>query len=214
MTQNAKGLKASVEGSIQSALHAKQSAVRAGWGVFSLVGVAILREGFETVLFISAKFQQGIFPAIGAAFGMLSAVAIGMMMFKMGIRLNLRKFFLVMGIALLLIVAGLVVTALGHFDTAMQMLAGLDRKSADLCFYYERFAKPMNRSCILGPMVWNLSTVMPDTQFPGIVLSALMGYVQRLYLVQGVSYVLFLGTIGGLYFRSLSPIVPSKIGSF
>lgn len=199
MTRNAKTLKSTVEGSVNSVLQNAQ----AGWGVFSLVLFAVLREGFETVLFITAKFQQGVMPAIGALLGLGTAIGIGTLMFKWGIRLNLKKFFLVMGVLLLLIVAGLVVTALGHFDTAINALASLDRKSASLCVFYERFAKPMNRACILGPMVWNFSAFLPDDQFPGIIFSALLGYTQRLFALQAVGYVTFLGAIGTLYFKSL-----------
>jgi high-affinity iron transporter len=208
MTQNAKGLKATVEGSIGQAL---QTQARAGWGIFALVFFAVLREGFETVLFVAAKFQQGVIPAIGAFLGLGTAVAIGVMFFRLGIRLNLRKFFLVMGMLLLFIVAGLVVTALGHFDTAVNTLAGLDRKSANLCLFYERFAKPMNRSCILGPIVWNFTSVLPDDKFPGILLSALFGYSQRLFSLQAVTYVGFLLTIGTLYIKSLGISFPKLL---
>jgi high-affinity iron transporter len=201
MTHNAKNLKSTVERSISSAL----DQTKAGWRIFALVFFAVLREGFETVLFIASKFQQGIFPAIGAFLGLMGAMVIGLMFFKLGIRLNLRKFFMVMGFFLLLIVSGLVITALDHFDTVIATLAGLDRKSADLCFFYERFAKPLNRSCILGPMVWNFSMVLPDDQFPGMIFNTLAGYKQRLFTVQAVAYVTFLGTIGTLYFKSFYP---------
>ncbi len=207
MTQNAKSLKGTVEGAIGNAL----SQTQAGWGIFSLVFFAILREGFETVLFIAAKFQQGIAPAIGAALGIVSAAAIGTAIFKFGMRLNIRKFFLYMGVFLLLIVSGLVVTALGHFDTAVNTFAGLDRKSADACIFYEHFASPMNRSCILGPTVWNLSKILPDDRFPGLVFSTLFGYTQKLFVVQAIAYVAFLGTIGTLYFKSLNQPVSRVI---
>ncbi|MCY7278422.1 MAG: hypothetical protein LH702_32975, partial [Phormidesmis sp. CAN_BIN44] len=113
-------------------------------------------------------------------------------------------FFMVMGALLLLIVSGLVVTSLGHFDTAVQTLSQLDRKSAGLCFFQERFAKPQDRDCILGPMVWNFSKVLPDDRFPGVIFNALFGYTQRLYLVQAIGYGVFLITIGGVYFQSLA----------
>lgn len=200
MTQNARTLKTDVEG----AIHAALNQAKAGWGVFALIFFAVIREGFETVLFISAKFQQGLVPALGALAGLAGAVAIGVMLFKLGIRLNLRKFFMVMGVLLLLIVAGLVVTALGHFDVALNALASLDRKSAALCFFQERFVKAENRSCILGPMVWNFSKVLPDDKFPGLILSALFGYTQRLFMVQGVTYGVFLIAVGGIYFQSVT----------
>ncbi|MBW4539318.1 MAG: FTR1 family iron permease [Myxacorys chilensis ATA2-1-KO14] len=201
MTKHARSLKQEVEGAIGSALSRN---ARAGWGIFGLIFFAVLREGFETVLFIVGKFQQGLIPAIGALSGIAASAGIGVLLFKWGIKLNLRKFFLVMGVLLLLIVSGLVVTALGHFDTALSTVAQLDRKSQSLCFFYERFAKPQDRDCILGPMVWNFAKVLPDDRFPGAILSALFGYTQRLYAVQAVAYVVFLATIGSIYFQTLS----------
>ena len=83
----------------------------------------------------------------------------------------------------------------------MQTLSGLDRKSEALCFYYERFTK--NPSCILGPLVWNTSKVLPEQQFPGVILHTLFGYEDKLYQVQAVSYVVFLVVVGGVYLKSL-----------
>jgi len=198
MTQQARFLKTTVEGTVAAAL--KQNA-SAGWGVFTLVFIAVLREGFETVLFIAANFQQRLVPAFGALLGLAVAAGIGVLLFKWGIKINIRSFFQIMGVLLLLIVAGLAVTALSHFDVAIASLAQMDRSSEALCFYYERFTR--NPACILGPRVWDTSKVLPDEQFPGIVLKALFGYSERLYLVQAVSYVVFLVAIGSLYFRSL-----------
>ncbi|MBD3881123.1 FTR1 family iron permease [Phormidium tenue FACHB-886] len=197
MTQQARSMKSQVEGSVAAALKSG-----GGWGIFMLIFIAVLREGFETVVFIAAKFNEGLLPAIGALAGLGIAVAIGVLLFKWGVKLNLKQFFQVMGVLLLLVIAGLVVTALGHFDTVMQTLASQDRASESLCFYYERFTR--NPSCILGPAVWDLSKVLPDDRFPGLLLSALFGYTQKLYQVQAIAYVLFLLTIGAIYFQSLA----------
>ena len=199
MTQQARFMKAQVEGAVTSVM---KQGTSAGWGIFSLVFIAILREGFETVLFIFARFQDGLIPALGAFAGIAVATGIGFSLFKWGIKINIRRFFQVMGVLLLLIVAGLVVSALGHFDSAAHTLAQMDRKSQDLCFFYERFAK--NPSCILGPRVWDTAKILPEDKFPGLLLSAMFGYTQNLYLVQAVGYVAFLVTIGGIYFRSLT----------
>jgi len=199
MTQQARFMKAQVEGAFTSAM---QQGTSAGWGVFSLVFIAVLREGFETVLFIFAKFQEGLIPALGAFAGIAVSTGIGFALFKWGIKINIRRFFQVMGILLLLIVAGLVVSALGHFDSAVKTLAQMDRKSQDLCFFYERFVK--NPSCILGPRVWNTAKILPENKFPGLIFSAMFGYTENLFLVQAVAYVAFLATIGGTYFRSLT----------
>jgi high-affinity iron transporter len=198
MTQQARSLKGEIEGNVTSAI---QQGTKAGWGVFSLIFIAVLREGFETVVFIIAKFQQGLVPALGAISGIAMATGIGVLLFKWGVKINIRRFFQVMGVFLLLIVAGLVSGALAHFDQAAAALAHMNRQSESWCIYYEHFAK--NPSCILGPMVWNTSRVLPDDQFPGLVLKALFGYREKLYLVQAVAYLLFLFTIGSVYFNSL-----------
>ena len=198
MTKQARFMKAQVEGAIEQAM-----TTNAGWGVFTLVFFAIVREGFEAVLFIVAKFQQGIAPSLGAVAGVLLSAVIGGLMFKWGVKINIRRFFQVMGIFLLLIIAGLVVTSLGKFDTAIANLAASDRQSAALCSFHERFVKV--HSCNLGGIVWNTTKIMPEDQFPGLLLSALFGYTDKLYLVPAIAYVGFLGSIGSIYFRSLNP---------
>jgi high-affinity iron transporter len=206
MTRQARFLKTEVEGTVKAALENNK---RAGWGVFTLILIAVLREGFETVVFIAANFQAGLIPAFGAVAGLAGAVGIGVLLFKWGVKINIGVFFQVMGVLLLLIVAGLVVSALKHFDEAVASLSQIDRQSQALCFYYERFTK--DPACILGPRVWDTSKILPDRKFPGIVLKALFGYRQKLYLVQAVAYVAFLITVGGLYFRSLGGGVSSKV---
>jgi len=94
-----------------------------------------------------------------------------------------------------------VVSTLGLFDSAVNILSQANRESAGMCFYYERFAKV--HSCILGPMLWNTSKVLPEEKFPGLLLSALFGYTDKLYVVQALSYFGFLITVGGIYFQSL-----------
>lgn len=163
--------------------------------------VAVVREGFETVLFVTANFQQGLIPAIGAIAGIIVAAIIGVLLFKLGVKINIRQFFQVMGVLLVLIVAGLVATALLKFDRATAALSISNPASESLCFYYDRFAEI--HSCILGPMVWNTSHILPDREFPGVVLKSLFGYREHLYLMQAIGYVVFILTVGGLYFRSL-----------
>jgi high-affinity iron transporter len=209
MTKHAKTLKQEVEGAVDNAVHAQ---AKNGWRIFGLVFFAIMREGFETVLFIASKLQQGVFPALGAVGGVVAATIIGMLVFKWGVQLNIRRFFAIMGVLLLLIIGGLVVTSLARFDQAVGALASSSRESQSMCFFYERFAKPADKDCILGPMVWNLSKIMPEEAFPGVVFNTLFGYVQRLYLVQAIGYVFFLMTVGSLYLQPtwLKNLTPTK----
>ncbi|MEG4970360.1 FTR1 family protein [Microcoleus sp. B6-A1] len=207
MTQQARFLKAEVEGAVTAALTEN---THAGWGVFGLIFIAVLREGFETVIFVSAQFQQGLTPALGALGGLTGAAIIGALLFKWGVKIDIRLFFKFMGILLLLIVAGLAVSALKHFDQAAGILSQMNSQYAAICFYSDRLA-PVH-SCILGPMVWNAAEILPDRQFPGVILKALFGYRDRLYLVQAAAYTIFLATIGGLYFQKLGskPTLPKQ----
>ena len=207
MTQQARFLKAEVEGAVTAALTENTNA---GWGVFGLIFIAVLREGFETVIFISAQFQEGLTPALGALAGLTGAAIIGALLFKWGVKIDIRLFFKFMGILLLLIVAGLAVSALKHFDAAAAILSQTDSKYAGICVFYDRTAQL--HSCILGPMVWNAAGVLPDREFPGVILKALLGYRDRIYLLQAVGYTIFLLTVGNLYFQKLGgkSNVPNK----
>lgn len=202
MSQQAKTMKAQVEGAVNTALEQNSYA---GWGVFSLIAIAVIREGVETVLFITANFQQGVVATIGAFTGLVGAVIVGALLFKWGVKINIRQFFQFMGVFLVLIVAGLVISALRKFDAAIAAIALANDASQSLCFYYQESA-PIH-SCILGPMVWNTSDILPDSQFPGVILKALFGYRQNLYVVQAVGYLIFLLTVGSLYFRSITTTV-------
>jgi high-affinity iron transporter len=66
MAKHAKTMKQEVENAVDNAVQAQ---AKNGWRIFGLVFFAIMREGFETVLFIASKVQQGIFPALGAVGG-------------------------------------------------------------------------------------------------------------------------------------------------
>ena len=191
MTRQAKSLKGEVEGAISSALNNDN----AGKAVFILIFIAVVREGFETVLFILAKFQQDwTLPAVGAVAGLVLASLMGIALFSLGVKINIRLFFQVMGVFLLLIVGGLVMGALKHFDATLIILNRLTL--SQLCLFH-------NGSCILGVKIWDGANILPDQQFPGIVLKALFGYRQTLYLGQIVGYFSFLSLVGIAYFQSL-----------
>lgn len=86
-----------------------------------------------------------------------------------------------MGIFLLFIVAGLVLSALAHLDIALMRLAEI-QPSASLCF---NFSAPQS-SCILDRCFGDTSRWLPERQFPGILLHTLLGYEDQIYLVQAI----------------------------
>lgn len=191
MSKQAKSLKGEIEGTITAVLDHENS----GQAVLLLIFVAVVREGFETVLFILAKFQQHwTLPALGAVAGLSLAAIMGIALFALGVRINIRLFFQIMGIFLLLIVGGLVVGALQHFDVALRLISQLSTHN---------WCVGINDSCILGTQVWDGSNILPDQKFPGILLKTLFGYRQTLYLGQIVVYLAFLLIVSTAYLHSL-----------
>ncbi|AFY37872.1 iron permease FTR1 [[Leptolyngbya] sp. PCC 7376] len=201
MTRQAKSLKSDMEGAIQAALAETGTA---GWAVFWVIFIAVLREGFETVVFIVAQFQSGwLMPGLGAIGGLSVATIMGFALFALGVRINISAFFQIMGVFLLLIIAGLVVGVLKHVDVGLAAFAHIQTQYQALCI------SPAP-SCVLGIQVWDGSSFLPETQFPGIVLKTLFGYRQTLYLAQAIAYVLFLVSVGTLYLNSLGLFARSK----
>jgi FTR1 family protein len=75
--------------------------------------LAVLKEGFETSVFLLATFQHAtdaLEAALGVIIGIGGAVGIGYGLYKGGISLNLGRFFKVTSAFLILVAAGLVVT--------------------------------------------------------------------------------------------------------
>jgi high-affinity iron transporter len=77
--------------------------------------LAVIREGFETAVFLLAAFDASTSPvaaSAGALLGILVAVLIGYGIYRGGVHIDLRRFFRVTGVVLVLIAAGLVATAI------------------------------------------------------------------------------------------------------
>ncbi|WP_029684957.1 iron uptake transporter permease EfeU [Tatumella saanichensis] len=94
----------------------RQSSARA---LAIMAFLAVLKEGFETSVFLLATFsaaQSAALAATGAVLGLILAIAIGWGIYIGGVRLNLGRFFRYTGLFLILVAAGLVISALrsGH----------------------------------------------------------------------------------------------------
>src|SRR5207245_9999960 len=82
--------------------------------------LAVRREGFETAVFLLATFHasgDATTSWLGAVLGIVLAAAIGYGIYKGGVKLNLARFFRVTGLVLVVVAAGLVMTA---FHTAYE----------------------------------------------------------------------------------------------
>jgi high-affinity iron transporter len=133
---------------------------------------------------------------VAALLGIVMAIVLAYLMFQVGVKINLKRFFQIMGTLLLLIVAGLVIGVLKNINLAATLISQADLGLQGICIV-------PGDSCLLGPQLWDLSPWLPDRQFPGLVLKTLLGYRDQFYLLQAIAYGLFLSVIGGFYYQDL-----------
>ncbi len=205
MTQQARFIGQRVRESVAQATQKGHT----GLAVGTLVSVAILREGAEIVLFLAGALNpagaEGFarwLPFLGCVGGTALAVLIGVGLFAFGVKMNLQVFFKVLGVMLLLIIAGLLVNALSAFDTANVTSLVLDPATGR----YKMLNPPIRAVPWfgLGPLWFDLSPWLPANAFPGNVLNVLFGYTDRWHAVQAVVWSAFLLVAGGFYWRSLA----------
>ena len=116
MHRHSATLRADLEGRADSALTTGSVAA-----IVTMAFVAVLREGLETAIFLLATFENINSPAAaasGAALGIVLAVALGYGIYRGGVRINLRRFFRVTGIVLVIVAAGLLAAAVHEFAEA------------------------------------------------------------------------------------------------
>jgi len=182
MTRQARHMKGSLERGVDAAL--------AGGGtvaLFSLAFFAVAREGLETGLFLSAaafaSSESAI--AVGGAVGLLAAILIAWLMYRVGVRLNLRLFFKITSVLLLVFGAAILRYAVHEFEEV-------------------RLLPPLIEH------VWNTGHILPDGTGLGAVLAALVGYTSKPSLLQLLAYVGFLVGIGAAaWYRSRPAPMPA-----
>jgi high-affinity iron transporter len=140
-----------------------------------IVGLAVLREGSETVLFlygIAASNDGGQSSMLlGGIVGMLAGIAVGYTLYAGLLRIPLRWFFAATGILVLLLAAGMASQA-AHFLIQADLLPSL--------------AAPL----------WDTSAVLPESGLPGMLLHSLIGYDSR---PAGMQIVFYLTALISIY---------------
>jgi high-affinity iron transporter len=125
MRRHSRDLKGQLEGAAGSAL--AQGSAKA---LVAMAFLAVLREGLETAVFLLAAFNasgNGLTAGLGALLGVLVAAVLGYGIYRGGVRINLSRFFRVTGLVLVVVAAGLVMTALHTAHEAGWLNAGQDR---------------------------------------------------------------------------------------
>ncbi len=103
-------------------------------GVFTAALLAVGREGLETALFLYPTFQAqgaGAGPALGALLGIVSAVVIGVLLYRGVVSMNLAIFFRITGAALIVIAAGVLAYGVHDLQEA-GILPGIDNLAWDV----------------------------------------------------------------------------------
>lgn len=146
-----------------------------------LAFAAVGREGLETVLFLFASVSSGgsVATAAGGAVGLVLAAAAGIGLYRGSSRLNIRVFFNVTGILLIIFAAGILSYALHELEEA-----GLP-------------------SLLVEP-VWDTGSILSDDGGAGAVLKTLFGYEATPSLLQIAGYWSYLGLMFWLYLRPFS----------
>jgi len=169
----------SIKGELQSQIEAAIGSDNR-WG-FALVGMsflAVLREGLETVVFLLATFQQnlGIQAPMGALFGYVAAIAVGVGIYQGSIRINLKKFFKWTGVFIILVAAGLLASAV-------------------------RAAHEAGVWNSLQTIVYDASRILPNNGLLGSLLTGILGYNDAPTLGEVLVYLGYLVPTMLLFFR-------------
>jgi len=174
MGKQARFLKSELEDGVNKA--ASTTGKRA---VFTLAFMAVVREGVELAIFVTAAFfasNQGetstnlIQILAGTILGLGTAVLLGYTIFATTVRLDLRRFFQVTGVLLLLFAAGLVGHGVHEFNEVGWIPNVIEH-------------------------VYDLNPVLDENSTAGVMLKALLGYNGNPSLTETLSYVAYLGAV-------------------
>ena len=165
--------------------------VAGGVALAALAFFAVLREGVETALFLFAAAEGTAVAGggvgaqlVGAALGLVLAVVLGALLYRGGIRMNLRSFFKVTGVILIVVAAGLFAYSVHELQEAGWFP-------------------------FLEAHAFDLSATLPDDEGIGAVLRGLVGYNADPGMLEVVAWAAYLVVVGTLYLRPTQPL-PSR----
>jgi high-affinity iron transporter len=156
-----------IRGDLEAGVRRAVEAGAAG-GLFWLAFVAVVREGLETALFLTAAVftATAADTVIGGVIGLLLAIVIGWLIYLGTTRLPVATFFQVTGAVLVVFAAGLVANAVGEFQEA-GLLPGIVEH------------------------LWSTAAWLDDNSTLGSALHSLVGYASAPSLLQVLAYVTY-----------------------
>jgi high-affinity iron transporter len=162
--------------SLKKEITLKATSAGSGFALGLLAFTTVGREGLESAFFTLAfAFQTNAALLLtGALLGILSAVGLCVLIYRLGYRLDYRLFFRVMGILLLFFAAGLLSDAVQN----MQELGWLTIGTAPL---------------------WNTAHILSEESVIGDLLHGIIGYAQAPTVLQGIFYTTYLLVVGGVF---------------
>ncbi|MHB1355041.1 MAG: iron uptake transporter permease EfeU [Anaerolineae bacterium] len=141
--------------------------------LFTLSFVAVVREGLETALFLTAAAYQStaLQTLTGGVLGLFAAVALGWLIYASSKRLNLRAFFNATSILLVLFAAGLLAYGAHELQEAALLPVIIEH-------------------------VWDINYIINESGILGMLLRALFGYNANPSLLEVIVYVVYLVVVG------------------
>jgi high-affinity iron transporter len=191
MGSQARHIRGRLEGEVDTAM-----ALGGGGALAAIAFVAVLREGLETALFListTVGSEANGLQLLGGLLGLLVAIVIGYLIYRGGTRIDVRVFFRVTGVLIILFAAGLIAKGIHEFQ-----VVGL-------------------LPTVIDPL-WDVNILDPDTSLVGQFAKSLFGWRPDPSLLMGVGYVAYLVPIGVAFLsmtrktRDVGRRVPSDAG--
>jgi len=177
MKRQSAGIKKTLETDIAQAI-----GVGSAFALAMIPFTAILREGLETAVFLFAATRTAtpLESTMGASAGILAAVALTWGIYTGGYRVNLRVFFNVTGVLLIILAAGLLVNGLKDLHEA-----GVVSN--------------------LGPHAWDTYGTLADNSQIGKFLSTILGYDSSPYIGLVIAHIAYLVLALGFFAFGRAP---------
>ncbi|MHA1990357.1 MAG: FTR1 family iron permease [Candidatus Hodarchaeales archaeon] len=179
--RHAKEIKAHLEDKVQDVISGNKR-----FAIFSLIFIAVFREGIETVLFlggINANEPQSAILFSGTL-GIIIAIIFATVLFQGSLNLNLKTFFNVTSVILILFAAGLLSHGLHEFQE-LNWFGVYGTENAPFW----------------NIALWDMSSILNDKEGIGSLLRALVGYQDKPTLLEIIGYIGYIIVVGLIYFR-------------